>query len=148
VAVLVASFLAYRGLSWVRPQLVKLRRKPSGPSFFERLVPLLPRRGLGLGLATAIFPCGALLSGIVAAAATGSAPLGALAMFAFALGSAPLLMVPTIVGRKIPERLREGWGRKVAGVAMLGVAAWVVAVPAIALLSQPQKPSCCQHHHG
>jgi sulfite exporter TauE/SafE len=147
VALLVGAVLVYRGLSWVRPQLVTLRKKPRA-SFFDRLLPLLPRRGVGLGLATAIFPCGALLGGVVAAAAAGTATLGLLVMAAFALGTAPLLMVPTVIGPRLASRLRGGAGRRVAGVALLAVAAWVVAVPIVALASQPQKPACCQHHHG
>lgn len=150
VAALVALVLVARGVAWLWPSspLVKLRRKKPGPSLLDRFLPLLPRRGLGLGLATAVFPCGALLGGIVAAAATGAWTLGAMTMFAFALGSAPLLVVPTLVGAKIPQRLREGWGRRIAGAALIAVGAWVVAVPVLAMASQPSKPACCQHHHG
>jgi sulfite exporter TauE/SafE len=140
VAVLVAVVLVHRGLAWVKPDLVQLRKKPRG-SLFDRLLPWLPRRGVGLGLATAIFPCGALLGGIVAAASSGTALLGALLMAAFAIGSAPLLMVPTLVGPRLASRL-------LAGFALLAVAAWIVAVPVVALASAPQKPACCQHHHG
>ncbi|MGZ3420555.1 MAG: sulfite exporter TauE/SafE family protein [Polyangiales bacterium] len=147
VALLVAGVLVYRGLSWVRPELITLRKKPRA-SYFDRLLPLLPRRGLGLGLATAIFPCGALLGGIVAAAASGTATLGALLMAAFAIGSAPLLMIPSLLGPRLSDKLRSGTGRRVAGMALLAVAAWVVAVPIFALASQPSKPACCQHHHG
>lgn len=146
VAVLVAMVLVHRGLSWVKPDLVQLRKKPQA-SFFDRLLSMLPRRGVGLGFATAVFPCGALLGGVVASASSGTALLGALLMAAFAVGSAPLLMVPSVVGPRLASRLR-GSGRRVAGFALLAVAAWIIAVPAFALASKPQKPACCQHHHG
>ncbi len=154
VAAMVAGVLATRAIAWLRPAgkapLVPLRlRKPGRrlTAAFGRILPFLPRRGLGLGLATAIFPCGALFGGVVAAAGAGSAALGALTMLAFALASAPLLMVPAIVGARIPERLREGWGKRVAAVALLAVAVWVVATPVAALAKPAPHKSCCPQPH-
>lgn len=156
VAALVAGVLATRAIAWLRPakaarSLIPLRlRKPgrAASAAFARILPFLPRRGLGLGLATAIFPCGALFGGVVAAAGAGSSGLGALTMLAFALGSAPLLMVPALVGARIPERLREGWGKKAAAVVLLAIAAWVVATPVVALAKPAPQKSCCAHQHG
>jgi sulfite exporter TauE/SafE len=152
IAGMIAAVLATRAIAWLRPAgappLVRLRlAKPRpGLGIVARILPLLPRRGVGLGLATAIFPCGALIGGVVGAAATGSAPLGALAMVGFAFGSAPLLLAPALASARLSEVLRGGVGRKIAGLAMLAVAIWIVAVPTLALARPSPAKTCC--HRG
>jgi sulfite exporter TauE/SafE len=65
---------------------VALRRSRSATPTW--LVPL-PARGLGLGMVTAVLPCGALVAAWVIAAATAHALTGATAMLAFSVASAP-----------------------------------------------------------
>lgn len=146
IALIVAIVLIYRALAFLRPaaaaRLVTLGKKPKGPGLLDRLVPLLPRRGLGLGLATAVFPCGALWGALLAASASGSPAMGALMMTVFALASVPLLMLPALLGARIGVHLQEGRARKLAALALVAAAVWVVVPPALAMM-QPASPSCC-----
>jgi uncharacterized protein len=160
VAVLVAAVLVGRAASWLWPAraarakgavLLRLGRgpagPPAGPGLLARVLPLLPRRGVGMGLATAVFPCGALLGGVLAAAASGSAALGAAMMAVFALGSAPLLLLPALLGARLGPRLREGWPRRASALALLAVAAWMVTPPLLAL-TRPETKACCASPPG
>lgn len=61
-------------------------------------------RGYGLGLALGFLPCGLLYGALAAAAASGSAPVGAAAMAAFALGTAPGLVAVGVTGRWAARR--------------------------------------------
>lgn len=149
LAIFVAVLLVYRAIVLVRPgageRLVRLGRGPSGPGFFQKLVRFVPRRGFGLGLATALFPCGALLAAVIAAASSGSTGLGAAMMAIFALASAPLLMVPALAAAKMGASLRSAWARRAGAVVLVAAAIWVV-VPSIRSLVMPaDKPACCAH---
>lgn len=62
------------------------------------------QRGLGIGLATPLLPCGLLYLMIWIAAFAGSAALGALSLFAFGLGTLPAMLLA-----------HAGWGR-IAGL--------------------------------
>lgn len=150
LAICVAALLVYRAMTLVRPgageRLVRLGRGPSGAGFFRTLVRYIPRRGFGLGLATALFPCGALLAGVIAAASSGSAVLGSGMMAVFALASAPLLMLPALAAATMGNRLRSAWARKIGAAVLVAAAVWVV-VPSVRLLLTPaDKPTCCEHH--
>lgn len=72
--------------------------------------PLLRRphggRGYALGLALGFLPCGFLYAALAAAAGMGSAPAGALAMAAFAVGTVPSLAAIGILGAAATGRLR------------------------------------------
>ncbi|MEZ4314362.1 MAG: sulfite exporter TauE/SafE family protein [Polyangiaceae bacterium] len=99
---------AARGLSILlfrKPpsDVIPLRKKPTSRPWLSALASLLPRRGLALGLATGILPCGLLISAFAMAAATATPVLGAASMASFAVGSAPGLAIP--LGRGLAERL-------------------------------------------
>lgn len=125
---------AARGLSLLLlrrgPQeLVPLRRKPasgggSGRTVLSTLAAVLPRRGLGLGLATGILPCGLLVTAFAMAAATASPLLGAASMAAFAVGSAPGLL-GALVGRGLLERFKVRVPARVEGLLWCALAVWL-----------------------
>ncbi|MBU4556663.1 MAG: sulfite exporter TauE/SafE family protein [Actinobacteria bacterium] len=60
-----------------------------------------------LGLLTGLFPCAPLMSAQLTAAASGSALNGALVMFAFGLGTAPLMLGFGTASSLLPARLKE-----------------------------------------
>lgn len=60
-----------------------------------------------LGLLTGLFPCAPLMSAQLSAAASGSALNGAIAMFAFGLGTAPLMLGFGTASSLLPARLKE-----------------------------------------
>lgn len=133
-AIGVATVLVVTAIRWLRPTraqpppLTQLRR-PS-PAF--RWLDRLPRRGLGLGLVTSVFPCGALATGVLAASVSGSFPAGVVLMTAFALGSMPALGLAVVFGDRLLRLLRarsSGPMRLVAAAALLGVALWIGAAP-------------------
>lgn len=148
----VAGLLVYRALMLVRPamglRLVQLGRRSQGQGFFQALVRFVPRRGFGLGLATALFPCGALFAGVFAAASSGSAVTGAAMMAVFAAASIPLLMLPAFAAAKIGNQLHRAWLRKAGAVVLVAAAAWVVTPPIRSLLAPADKPACCAHDAG
>ena len=152
LAIVVAVLLVYRALSLVRPaaseRLLRLGRGPSSSGFFRTLVRFVPRYGWGLGLATALFPCGALWAGLFAAASSGSAALGAGMMALFAIASAPLLMLPTIAATTMGHHLRSLWMRRLGAMVLIGAAAFVLAPPVRSLLTPTDKPACCAHGQG
>jgi uncharacterized protein len=63
-------------------------------------------RGVLLGLLLGLLPCGFLYAALMAAAATGSALAGALAMIGFGLGTAPALIAIGILGQGFARRWR------------------------------------------
>jgi sulfite exporter TauE/SafE len=115
----VAAAAAYRGVAVVRGKptttLVTLGRGPRPAGLLSLLAQLWPRRGLGLGLATGVLPCGLLVPAWALAAGTASAPSGATVMAAFAVATMPGLWLPLAGGRllrrglaKLPPRA-HGW---------------------------------------
>lgn len=76
------------------------------------VVPLAARQtgGFRLGLLLGLLPCGFLYAALMAAAATGSAAGGALAMAAFGLGTVPSLVLVGVSGRAASRRWRF-WAR-------------------------------------
>lgn len=148
-ALIVGAALLARAAALLRPAgappLVQLRRGSAAPGgALAKLAPLVPRRGLGLGLATAIFPCGALAGALLAAAASGSAATGAAMMAVFSLASAPLLMLPALIGHRVGPLLAHGWARRASALALITVAAWVIAPPLVAA-ARPAPAACCAH---
>lgn len=105
--------------------LVTLRRHPpGGTSAF--LASLVPRRGLALGLATAVLPCGMLVSTWTAAAATGRPTAGAAVMAVFALASSPGLL-SALLARPLLARVRPS--PTLVGLAWCALAVWLAARP-------------------
>ena len=66
-------------------------------------------RGVRLGLLLSALPCGLLYAALAAAAASGSALAGALAMLAFVLGTVPALAAVALLGRFFGRRAGPGW---------------------------------------
>lgn len=119
---------AARGLSLLFLQkapsgVVPLRKKPER-TVLSTLAALLPRRGLGLGLATGILPCGLLITAFAMAAATASPLLGAASMAAFTIGSAPGLLIP-LLGRGLAERLKLRVSARTQGLLWCALAVWL-----------------------
>jgi sulfite exporter TauE/SafE len=113
-------------------QLLKLL--PSGPGVpgplrdaAAWLISLIPRRGLGLGLATGILPCGMLVPMWIASAGTGSPMLGAAVMAVFGAASAPGLLAPALAAavRRRPFMLSP----RIQAVAWALLAVWVALRP-------------------
>jgi len=77
-----------------------------------------------LGVVLGFLPCGLLYGALAAAAAAGSAPRGALAMAAFALGTAPALVAVGFAGDFLLKRF---------GAATRGLAAFLMLVNAATL---------------
>lgn len=74
-------------------------------------------RGLGLGAALGLLPCGLLYAALAAAAGSGGAPAGAAAMAAFALGTMPALVGVGWLGAFFERRWRGAL--RVAAVPLL-----------------------------
>lgn len=72
------------------------------------VVPLAARQkgGFRLGLLLGLLPCGFLYAALMAAAATGSASGGALAMAVFGLGTVPSLVLAGLTGHVLARRWR------------------------------------------
>ncbi|MEV0967499.1 sulfite exporter TauE/SafE family protein [Microtetraspora glauca] len=73
--------------------------RATGPSAWAARSPA--RRGLSLGAATVLVPCGVTISMEVAAVSTGSALAGAAAMAGFVLGTAPAFAVLGLLLRRL-----------------------------------------------
>lgn len=67
------------------------------------------RNGVMLGMLLGLLPCGLVYGALAVAAATGSAITGALAMLAFAAGTAPALVSIGVIGRAFGVRLPRKW---------------------------------------
>lgn len=130
-AVLTAFVIARAGVRMLRSspdrELVQLR---------TRKVRLSP---WALGLLTSLFPCGALLSGLLIASSTGNAVGGALSMAVFAVASTPGLLLSVIGATSIARRFANA--RKFAGVALLALA--TVTLVQAAMIARPTRHSCC-----
>lgn len=108
-----------------------------GPALAARISPLLAApeglRGVALGLALSALPCGLLYAALAAAAATGSALAGAIAMAAFMLGTVPALVGVAAIGRLFLRRAGPGLQPAAAvlfalnGVVLAGMAVRLVA---------------------
>lgn len=100
-----------------------------------RMAPLLASpggaRGFGLGLLLSALPCGLLYAALAAAAATGSALAGAVAMAAFCLGTVPSLVGVAFLGRFFLRAL--GPRLQVLGAALFALNAVVLAGAALRL---------------
>ena len=111
--------------------LVPLRVAPRSRSLFSRLLRLLPRDPLPLGLLSLLLPCGLLAAAVLAAIATGSAPAGASFMLGFAAASGTAVLGTGFLFQLAPAislRLRRG-----LAVVLIVAAAWVVGRPLVSL---------------
>lgn len=123
--ILAALIFTVGTAGWFTPRLPAALRRWS---FSDRLcrsaarISILPpgMRQLGLGLLLGFLPCHMVYAGLATAAATGSAASGALAMAAFAAGTAPALVAVGWLGGCVTGR----WKR-----------AGAVAAPALMLIN-------------
>ncbi len=127
VMFIAAAFMAVTGLRLAGFMPAGRRRRDSA---FARLQDRIGSRAAGLGpfavgLANALMPCGPLQAAQAFALASGSAAGGALAMFAFSVGTVPLMLAFGAGGSLLSLRFRSVAAR--AGgvlVLFLGVAAF------------------------
>jgi uncharacterized protein len=115
----------------LRPALVKLRTRP----------PVV--RAATLGFLTAALPCGWLWAFVVAAAGTGSAAWGAALMFAFWLGTVPMLLGLGLGAQRLARTL----GRRMpvitaAALIAVGLAAMLTRAPLLSAAPDPEAPAC------
>ena len=105
------------------------------------------RRGLALGLLTALLPCGFLYLFLVAAAASGGALAGALTMAAFWAGTVPALFAVGFLARRITPALRRR-APALAAAVLLAVAMTALVprltAPAFAAAPAGEEPACCR----
>lgn len=90
-------------------------------------------RGVRLGLLLSALPCGLLYAALAGAAAAGSALAGALAMLAFAAGTAPALIALAFLGRIGTAAL--GARLRLAGAALFALNAVVLTTLAVRLVA-------------
>jgi sulfite exporter TauE/SafE len=108
--------------------LVQLRPRRAGWGGLAFAAELLPKRGLGLGLATAALPCGLSMGGFLIAASSESSLVGALAMAAFATATAPALAAPLFLGPALPRLLARA-PASVPGLLWCSLGLWIAARP-------------------
>jgi uncharacterized protein len=94
--------------------------------------PAGPGRGFALGIALGFLPCGFLYGALAAAAAGGDPIIGAAAMAAFALGTAPSLFAVALLGEAAGRRWRRLAARFApaaftANAVLLAWTAWIAA---------------------
>lgn len=130
------------GLRWVAALLLLLAALLMLTQASSRLATLLPRlpaprlpraleaklggllaapsgwRGVRLGLLLSALPCGLLYAALAAAAGSGSALAGGLAMLAFVLGTFPALAAVALLGRFFGQAVGPRW-RAVGGLLFL-----------------------------
>ncbi|MEY4509830.1 MAG: hypothetical protein RLZZ450_1952 [Pseudomonadota bacterium] len=139
---LLASTLAYTAWTLLRgpprERLAKLGRAPR-TSPFGAILARLADEPLLLGAATALLPCAALFTALVAAATLGSAALGALSMATFAVVTGAV-----VVGVAQLGRLRATWPgvRRVVGVTLLLGALLTAYRPVPMLRADGAVPAC------
>lgn len=103
----------------------------AGRVLWQRVAPWVRSPGglFSTGLAWACMPCGLLYSALLLAALTGNPWRGALAMVCFGVGGAAWL----VAGQWLWQRLRGGgaagdarggWGVRLSGLLLFGIAAW------------------------
>jgi sulfite exporter TauE/SafE len=86
-----------------------------------------------LGLLLSALPCGLLYAALAAAASSGSALAGAMAMAAFVLGTVPALGAVALLGQLFGRR--HGPAMRLAGVGLFLLNAAVLAAMAWRLLA-------------
>ena len=122
-------------LAWGLMMIAQARQpawvESAGRNVWSRVRPLTQRRGglVATGALWAFMPCGLLYSALLVASLSGGALEGALSMGLFALGSGiPRALAPAAF-RKLQgagNRLRKGWGTRIAGALLVGAAAWTL----------------------
>ena len=129
IGVAAGAFMVAMGLTLMgilRPGVLsKLLPKKAVRKVASATATLRQRGPFLLGLVNGLMPCGPLQAMQVYAVATGSAAVGALSLFAFCLGTVPLMFVASSVIAALKARWRRGLMR--VGGAMLVVFGLVAA---------------------
>lgn len=125
-----AVICAWQGVRSLRRRdesVVALGRGPQRgrSSLLTTILSVLPRRGAGLGVVTAVLPCGALVAAWGIAAAAAHPLAGAGAMMAFATASAPGVLV-ALLGRRLSEKILRRIPRPLMAAAWFAVALLLV----------------------
>lgn len=90
----------------------------------KRLLPVRhPSQALAFGLLWGWLPCGLVYSALGLALSSGSAPAGAISMFAFGMGTVPAMLAASVFGRQLTALSAGGWLRKGFGTLMLLIGA-------------------------
>lgn len=127
----VAAFFFVYGLFVIfrrKPTDEPLVQLPKRRGAFAFVASLIPKRGLGLGLATGFLPCGLLMGGWMLAASTKDALQGAILMVAFSLATLPALAAP-LFARKAVAAVIARLPRVAWGLAWCLLAVWIGARP-------------------
>lgn len=95
----------------------------AGQSTRQREAAPLP---FAAGLLWALMPCGLLYSALMVAVLAGSAAGGAMAMAAFAVGSALSLALAPWLWRHWQARLPRAWGIRIAGALLAAFSLWAL----------------------
>lgn len=116
------------------------RAPASGHATWMRRLPNLPGP-FALGALTGLLPCGVLALAALRALTLGGPVHGALFMAAFALGTAPALVVAAVTGRGLSERLGPVTRRRLMAGMLLGAGVLTV-MRAGAVHSTGGCPAC------
>jgi len=140
---LLASSLLVTALGHLRKArsapLLTLGRAPQR-SIISRVFLRIADEPLLLGMATALLPCGALLSAMLAAAALGAPLSGALAMASFGAGSGVVLLAAAQLSRL--SALGVAGRKALAGVLLVGAA--IMLLRPLPMLQSDGQTSCHQ----
>lgn len=122
-------------LAWGLLMMLQARQpawiERAGRGLWQRVASGLARPGgaLAAGGAWALMPCGLLYSALLVAALSGGVVAGAACMALFGLGGAVWLAAGPWAWGRLRERLdlaRGGWGTRLAGLLLFGVAGWAL----------------------
>jgi sulfite exporter TauE/SafE len=142
---LVALFLLAEGIRLIAPRFFAAG---SLGRISETIGRRIPTSGLGLGLATGFFPCGALISAVLLAAISGNGISGAVVMVVFSFASLPGVLAPSLAfgwfARRGSGDLTAGFARA-GGALLIALAVWVGARPLFATPGPAGDGHCAQH---
>ncbi len=122
-------------LAWGLMLLVQARQplwvERAGRGVWSRVRPVVHAPGgtLLAGFLWALMPCGLLYSALLVAALSGGAVQGAVTMLLFGAGSAVWLIAGPWAWTRLKLHLnavREGWGTRIAGGLLSGIAVWAL----------------------
>lgn len=131
-----AARLAPRSPQFLTRALARVRRKAQADAAEQRSSLLTPA---AFGLLTGLFPCAPLIAAQLTAVSSGSVAGGGVAMLAFGLGTAPLLLAFGVASSLLPQRTRL---RLVSVLALVVIAFGVVYVSrGLTRLGMPVTPA-------
>lgn len=104
-------------------------------------------RGLALGAASALIPCGWLYAFVISAAGTGSALGGTLAMLAFWAGTLPILVGVGAVAQRLAVSARVHLPRWAPLIVLaMGISSLVLRAPAASAVTSTSGSTCHAGH--